>query len=1136
MPGKKPKNQRRRTVSESAASTIKRQVSFNLELNDCRLYSPQLPKKKKGRPRIPLESVRQRFDGSGWDIDGFIERQRTESLSQTEDDSSMPPSEAESSESDEKRLNGKKRKKKKKKELELLNKELENSNNNEESSIQSQVPLDNDKIVASEDRTENFNSETTKELKDEVENNEDDNQKTLEMEHESQDSESLIDLPMEIVETKKKKKKKKKKNKGANVTNAQYNFSEKGSRVAIDLTLPEHVPCNMVKITLEKNFCSVETDTGVRWHWHMLFRDEIDVKESVYSQKEQIINFDLSKLDIFKRWERAGNVVDNDEFLNWKYASNQDGSSNYGLADAVQSLKKEGLQKNGVLNEVSNTSLCGAKDTHELHPDSNMAVSCLSSVRHDWYETEAKITLVLFSKNISKHSLNINHSETHSRIFLESSDLKKKLIKIEWFKAIDPELCTHILKSMKLELSVFKKEHGLWNQLEKQKVENIETKPVSDNVESIPSKSNVSVTKIEPVVKEKVQESNQNQGDENENTKSAPQKTLVSFDGNGDVGLRNLGNTCFMNCIIQCLSHTSELRDVFLQDHYLGAINKDNPLGTGGRLAKAYASLMKQLWSKLNVVVAPTKLKTIIGKMNTTFSGLNQQDAQEFMTFLLDYLHEDLNRIKKKPYIEEPDAAGRPDREVALEAWQIYKKRNDSFLDDIFQGQERSKLTCPECGHMSVRFGNFSSLSIPLPQKIRLIEVWVVSQREPIVRYGVRVPRIGAMSVIISRLSQYTPLARRSSRLQLCVLYRNQLKMVSHTSRLEKLPEDAIVHAYYCSPTKVMVRVVQMYLNSVESKECEACKKNEDEVDTSLLLCSRCKQVKYCCVACQKNDWAKHKSNCKKIFPVIQGSPFLIEVADDGFKLPSYNMLLSTSKLMAGRIGSDLFKDASLSHVNELGQSVSVPSVIMNSKTPKAHVSLGRMQCVGLIWKGDKIETSESDMVEHPSLKETEEDRALKNMRPSLRGALELFQKPEVLEPSEAWYCSKCSEHVEATKEMSVWKAPKVLVLHLKRFSFRNILWKDKLDFMVDYPTTNLDISDFTSGPKDGDLKYDLYGVARHHGSIWGGHYTAFCRDIKSNKWQEFDDERVRTISEEKAGSCKDAYILFYRRKEDTDC
>lgn len=99
-----------------------------------------------------------RFDGSGWDIDGFIERQRTESLSQTEDDSSMPPSEAESSESDEKRLNGKKRKKKKKKELELLNKELENSNNNEESSIQSQVPLDNDKIVASEDRTENFNS------------------------------------------------------------------------------------------------------------------------------------------------------------------------------------------------------------------------------------------------------------------------------------------------------------------------------------------------------------------------------------------------------------------------------------------------------------------------------------------------------------------------------------------------------------------------------------------------------------------------------------------------------------------------------------------------------------------------------------------------------------------------------------------------------------------------------------------------------------------------------------------------------------------------------------------------------------------------------------------------------------------
>lgn len=59
--------------------------------------------------------------------------------------------------------------------------------------------------------------------------------------------------------------------------------------------------------------------------------------------------------------------------------------------------------------------------------------------------------------------------------------------------------------------------------------------------------------------------------------------------------------------------------------------------------------------------------------------------SQEFLSFLLDGLHEDLNRVKEKPYIETSDSIGRLDEEVADEHWGNHKARNDSVIVDAFQ-------------------------------------------------------------------------------------------------------------------------------------------------------------------------------------------------------------------------------------------------------------------------------------------------------------------------------------------------------------------------------------------------------------------------------------------------------------------
>ena len=74
-------------------------------------------------------------------------------------------------------------------------------------------------------------------------------------------------------------------------------------------------------------------------------------------------------------------------------------------------------------------------------------------------------------------------------------------------------------------------------------------------------------------------------------------------------------------------------------------------------------------------------------QINTQFSGYAQNDSQELISTLLDALHEDQNRVKNKPYVELPDASGRPDEEVAAEAWKAHLARNDSIVTDLFHGQ-----------------------------------------------------------------------------------------------------------------------------------------------------------------------------------------------------------------------------------------------------------------------------------------------------------------------------------------------------------------------------------------------------------------------------------------------------------------
>jgi ubiquitin carboxyl-terminal hydrolase 4/11/15 len=167
----------------------------------------------------------------------------------------------------------------------------------------------------------------------------------------------------------------------------------------------------------------------------------------------------------------------------------------------------------------------------------------------------------------------------------------------------------------------------------------------------------------------------------------------------------------------------------------------------------------------------------------------------------------------------------------------------------------------------------------------------------------------------------------------------------------------------------------------------------------------------------------------------------------------------------------------------------------------------------------------------HPEYEEGKKAAAEKHIKGiSLQDCLDEFTKEEMLGEDDLWYCPDCKKHQQATKKFDLWKAPDILVVHLKRFSNSRTL-RDKIDALIEFPIEGLDLSEmvgeravarrlFDQGVDIEELKldnldeplvYDLFGVDEHIGGLGGGHYRAYTSNHLTNKWYHFDDSYVTT-------------------------
>ncbi|XP_062341331.1 ubiquitin carboxyl-terminal hydrolase 32-like isoform X2 [Osmerus eperlanus] len=613
----------------------------------------------------------------------------------------------------------------------------------------------------------------------------------------------------------------------------------------------------------------------------------------------------------------------------------------------------------------------------------------------------------------------------------------------------------------------------------------------------------------------------------------------------GATGLSNLGNSCFMNSSIQCVSNTKPLTDYFTSGTHLYELNRTNPIGMKGHMAKCYGDLVQELWSGTQKNLAPLKLRWTIAKYAPRFNGFQQQDSQELLAFLLDGLHEDLNRVHDKPYVELKDSDGRPDWKVASEAWENHLRRNRSIVVDLFHGQLRSQVKCKTCGHVSARFDPFNFLSLPLPMDNSMhMEIIVIKlDGSAPVRYGLR----------LNADDKYTGLKRLLS--ELCGLRQEQILLSEvHASNIKNFPSDnqkvrRAVSGFLCA-FEIPVPGSSTAIPPATDPDLDeraapglvnggVAMAEGDSPGVGLVTEGMPSTVVPCGT---EASLAPSLSNGQT--PASPNSPFIGYIIAIHRKMMRAELyFLSSQKNRPSLFGMPLIVPCTVrTRARDLYDAVWTQVSRLASPLPPQEASNHALDCddsmgyqypftlrvvqkdgnacaccpwyrfcrgcpvecnddkaavgssfLAVDWDPTALhlryQTSQERIVEEHS--SVEQSRRAQAEPISLDSCLQAFTSEEELGEDELYYCSKCSTHRLATKKLDLWRLPPILIVHLKRFQFMNGRWI-KSQKIVRFPRDQFDPSAFLTprDPEDGQSEWkeavgeelDSMGGARRAG------------------------------------------------------
>nr|XP_006819196.1 PREDICTED: ubiquitin carboxyl-terminal hydrolase 31-like [Saccoglossus kowalevskii] len=641
-------------------------------------------------------------------------------------------------------------------------------------------------------------------------------------------------------------------------------------------------------------------------------------------------------------------------------------------------------------------------------------------------------------------------------------------------------------------------------------------------------------------------------------TSSTSQQSSPRINGRllpGLCGVRNLGNTCFMNAVIQCLSNTDMMAEYFVMDSFQSDLRNKHikrnsrKFGSKGEITEQFAILLKALWSSQYVPQLSRDFKAIVSKYGAQFKGSNQHDAQEFLMWLLDKIHEDLNCATKKKFKYRKSISSKSIEVLAAEAQANYMRYNNSFVYDLCQAQYRSTLTCPNCRRQRNTFEPYLCLSLPLPQKNhRLIKVVAV--------YGNQIPNMVQVGVSLEATDIVADL--RQAIAKCCGIPVTQLVLTEvyidgfqrsfrDDQPLTDIHDGDVIYAIETPHTPQVACVKQPTLGGPSNGPI-------DETVFLVLLNKDRAGVQGKRFGRPISFAASRNLNYMQLQKVVLKTMGVRQPDAALNKGPVFKLCVVNSEGSKSYISPDEGRPLCSELVERM-------MTISSDEGGPTHVK------ILLEWEVD-IRDCLSDVILNDTILEGESVKKVKEaldepINGSLADCFKLYTQEEQLSGDDAWHCPNCKKLQHGTmKKLGLWSLPDILIIHLKRFK-QTTTRRTKLLNLIDFPISMIDMSPYLekrnhsatpstlnsltswspwkrnrrrcSNPELENV-YDLYAVCNHIGNnLGGGHYTAMCKNPINGDWYLFDDTKVTRITDTEIVT-PSAYLLFYQRSNLYTC
>ncbi|KAF7249168.1 Ubiquitin carboxyl-terminal hydrolase 43, partial [Varanus komodoensis] len=483
--------------------------------------------------------------------------------------------------------------------------------------------------------------------------------------------------------------------------------------------------------------------------------------------------------------------------------------------------------------------------------------------------------------------------------------------------------------------------------------------------------------------------------------------------------------------------------------------------------------------------------------------------------------------------------------------------KGQSFVQNHFQAQYRSSLTCPHCLKQSNTFDPFLCISLPIPlRQTRPLNVTLVfqSKSQRFVRVGLAVPLFST----VAKLREMVAEEGNISPDQVILAELGQAGFqcsFSDDMDLNTIADDISIYAFQAplafsrASSSRLSGFPHSLPSSPNTSEPEGQRLAHNGAISSEVL-HHCGGGRILLLVCNVAGTGQQG---------VRFGPPLLMREDRAMSWEQLQQCILGKMRYLMRKEAQVQATESLFQVRVVGGSALCSYLSRQDSWPLYHPAVDRaLQFSGpggpshvkLVVEWD-VNTKEClfGNIQEEVVEDAESVRLKQQLHQqqhscTLDECFQLYTKEEQLAPDDAWRCPHCQVLQQGMVKLSLWTLPDILVIHLKRF--RQVgEQRHKLSTLVHFPLRGLDMAPHVAkrsrGSKWGTWKhtsmeggqcnflYDLYAVCNHHGSMQGGHYTAYCRNALDGRWYSYDDSTVERVLEEEV-STRGAYILFYQR------